>query len=70
MELILESLFSKTYRSLMAEKHIDKWTRVTLTVEIDIARIKPTFLIHQKGYQILATEDLEVAVHKFNDLKI
>ncbi|AMQ00966.1 hypothetical protein AY601_4115 [Pedobacter cryoconitis] len=69
MDLTVESLFKKKYRSLMTEKHIDRWTRVTLTVEIDIARIKPTFLIHQKGFQILATDNLDIAVQKFNSLK-
>lgn len=66
-DLTIETLFEKNYRSLMAEKHIDKWTRVTLTVEVDIARIRPTFIIHQKGFEIFRTEDLEVAVQKYNN---
>lgn len=70
MELTIESLFAKKYRSLMAEKHIDRWTRVTITMEMDIARIKPNFIIHQKGFQIFESEDLEVAVRKFNKLKV
>ena len=68
-KLLIETLFEKKYRSLMAEKHIDRWTRVTLTIEMDIARIKPNFIIHQKGFEIFSTEDLEMAVNKFNHIQ-
>jgi hypothetical protein len=68
-DLSIEALFEKKYISLMAEKHIDRWTRVTLTIETDIARIKPTFVIHKKRCEVLRTEDLVFAVDNFNKLK-
>ena len=68
-DLLIESLFEKKYTSLMAEKHIDRWTRVTLTIETDIARIKPTFVIHKKRCEILRTEDLLYAVDSFNQIQ-
>lgn len=65
-KLNVEDLLCKKHSVVIADKKV-RYVRVTITAEFDLARIKPAFLVTRQMRILLRTEDLELAVEKFNN---